>query len=308
MLPGPQAEICLGCHENRAASQRKVAEGRLAPEARPASLGSVLDQPFLHPVDDSPHRGARGMDLETHAGGTRKGSTLDPSMPEFELCDGCHQETSARVEDPRDVGGLLDPVNRSFHPVKAQSAERSPSLLPEFVGREINCTDCHGNSDPGGARGIHGSAVRFLLRDEYTTLDGSTESAAAYALCYRCHDREAVLDSTLFPEHDLHVVQQRVACSTCHNPHGAVDSRALMRFEERPGVPAVSPSLTTGLLAFDSGAPGGGSCHMTCHGHDHGPSHYGTAALPAGPRDPPTVDADISPETTKKRQGRRRKK
>lgn len=59
------------------------------------------------------------------------------------------------------------------------------------------CTDCH-DSDTGpkaptpgtGPSGPHGSNYKHLLAGRFD-MDNSntTESAAAYALCYKCHDR-----------------------------------------------------------------------------------------------------------------------
>jgi len=148
-------------------------------------------------------------------------------------------------------------------------------VIPSLSGREISCTDCHGNDAPAGARGPHGSGVAFILRAGYATADGNDEASSAYALCYECHDRERVLSSSAFPAHRLHVVDQRASCSTCHNPHGSADNRALIRFGEEPGSVALSMSLSTGRLAFDSLGPGSGACYVTCHGYDHAPAVYG---------------------------------
>ena len=40
---------------------------------------------------------------------------------------------------------------------------------------------------------------------------------------------------------------------------------------------AVAPSMSTGRLEFNSIGAGSGSCYLTCHGYDHGPSTYGGA-------------------------------
>jgi predicted CXXCH cytochrome family protein len=178
---------------------------------------------------------------------------------------------------PGDVGELLDPENRSYHPVRAPSIEGSPSVLPALAGAQINCTDCHGNSDPTGPRGPHGSAFRFILAADYMTTDGTPESPSTFALCYRCHDRERVLDSAAFPEHRMHVVQEKASCATCHNPHGSIVNRGLIRFGEETVVAGVAPSGMTGRLAFVSKAWGAGTCYVTCHGYDHAGTPYGNA-------------------------------
>ena len=109
-------------------------------------------------------------------------------------------------------------------------------------------------------------------------MDGSKESEEAYALCYECHDRAAVLETSPFPFHTEHVVDEMTSCATCHSAHGSVDNRALIRFGEETFVAGVGPSLATGRLEFVSDGPGGGSCYLTCHGVDHSPLGYGGTA------------------------------
>ncbi len=305
MLPGPQGEVCFSCHGSQAGRDRQVMAGVLDSTAQPQLMSSTLTKPYTHPITEkaysrhevdavtcsschSPHRGLPPGAKSSAGLGVRRLSTRDRGQTEVELCTSCHEENTATPSDRRDVGGLLRPRNRSYHPVKAPSAERSPSLAADRAGREIECTDCHGNNDPNGIQGPHGSSVRYLLKAEYRTADGGTESAASYALCYGCHERDSVLDSPVFPEHRLHVVDHSASCATCHNPHGSVNNRALIRFGEQAELASVAPSGKTGRLEFDSAGPGSGTCHLTCHGYDHGPVGYGAAAIlpPAGSTQP----------------------
>jgi hypothetical protein len=121
--------------------------------------------------------------------------------------------------------------------------------------------------------------VPFVLRRNYTLGDGAEESAATYALCYDCHRREAVLESSVFPEHGEHIVEERASCATCHSPHGSLSHRALIRFGEQTTPGGVGPSGRTGRLAFLSTGPGSGACYLTCHGVDHAPETYGGMAV-----------------------------
>ncbi len=294
MLPGPQTEVCVRCHDSQAGVDRQVAKGLLSPEAQPMLLSRVFAMPFLHPVDaeafsrrepgtvtctscHSPHRGMSQRDLGEPAAGVRRLSPRDPSRFEVELCQSCHGAAGLGTQSPLDLSRLTNPNNPSFHPVEAPAGERSPSVRPELSGREINCTDCHGNSDASGPRGPHGSAVQYILRAEYATVDGMEESAATYALCYNCHERSMVLDESPFEYHRLHVVEQRASCATCHSAHGSLDNRGLIRFGEEVFFGSVGPSMASGRLAFSSSAPGSGSCLLTCHGYDHAPESYGVA-------------------------------
>lgn len=205
-------------------------------------------------------------------------STRDPSDFEYELCEGCHGHQGVSTRSLLDISRLFDPNSRSYHPVKAPAVESSLSVDSDFSGREIGCTHCHGSSNLEGRGGLHGSAVRYLLRAGYATVDGESESAGTYPLCYGCHDRTTLINSELFPEHGFHIVTERTSCATCHNAHGSVENRALIRFGEETILAGVSPSVSTGRLAFESELPGEGTCYLTCHGFDHGPESYVGAA------------------------------
>jgi len=297
MLPAPVNEVCLMCHGTGAERDLKTGRGLLAPNARPPLLGTVLSLPYTHPLTShantaydsraitctschSPHRGSSTLALEEDAGaGVQRLSPRNPNRYEYELCESCHGSAGSTTQSLTDISRLFDPQSSSFHPVEAPSQESSQSVLPDLAGRHINCTDCHGNSDPTGPTGPHGSAVPFLLRANYTTTDGADESPSTYALCYVCHQRERVLVTSPFPEHGRHIIKEDASCATCHNPHGSVDNRALIRFGEEVLVAGVSPSAETGRLAFVSDAPGSGACYLTCHGVDHAPEAYGSMKL-----------------------------
>lgn len=316
MLPGPVRSVCLDCHTARPRVDELIAARVLAQDVRPALLSDVLTAPYQHPTDgdalpqESPrsvrctschaaHRATASAFAGVEPSGQQLPSPKDPRRTEFELCQGCHGDQGIRTADRRDTSRLLNPSNRSFHPVEGPSSERSPSVRPELSGRFVNCTDCHGNDDANGTRGLHGSRVRYLLRDAYATTDGSPDAAAAYALCFRCHSAREVLESRSFPEHRSHVVDLGASCATCHSPHGSIGNRALIRFGEETMTAGVAASASTGKLAFESGGPGFGTCYLTCHGRDHGPEAYGgrpgrTLDRP-GPRRAPVVPGSPVP-------------
>lgn len=296
MLGKPQSEVCLSCHGPAVSRNAAVMSGLLAADARPRDLSSVAAQPFVHPIDTqaysrhgpgvtctSCHSPHRGMDPQTRGQtlprGVQKPSPRNPVRAEFELCASCHGGTGVESRDPVAVGGRIDPRNPSYHPLEAPARDGSQSVAPSLSGQMINCTDCHGNSDPGGVRGPHGSAERSILRSRYDQFDGRTESEETYSLCYGCHIRDRVLASLEFPPHYLHVVEQNVSCSTCHDAHGSAENRGLIRFGGRAITAGVGPSASAGVLAFRSSASGSGTCYLTCHGFDHAPESYG--GLPA---------------------------
>lgn len=292
MLPAAQTELCLSCHDSQVKLERRVLEGDVVRGGRSTFLSSVLANAFIHPMTDhaysrrepgvvtctschSPHRGLPQRVTEGRMAGTRKVSPRNPNRFEYEMCESCHGGGRMYSQSPLDISRLLSQSSRSYHPVKFPATESSPSIMPSLAGREINCTDCHDNNDPTGPRGPHGSGVRYLLGSDYNTVDGSPETETTYALCYSCHEREKVLNSASFPQHRMHIIDERASCATCHNPHGSIKNRALIRFGEETLPIGVSPSIQSGHLAFVSNVPGSGSCHLTCHGSDHSPKSYG---------------------------------
>jgi len=302
MLPRPVSGVCLTCHGDQAGRDTMIRRGMLAGDADPPLLSTVLSQPYLHPLDEgatsarlasgttctschAPHRGS--LETADPPPGVPKRSPRDPNRFEYELCETCHGSAGSTTLSLTDLSRLLYPGNPSYHPVEAPNPGTSPSVIEDLAGGQINCTDCHGNGDASGPAGPHGSPVQYILRRGYTISDGP-ESGEAYALCYACHDREKVLASTAFPEHGRHIAEIGAACATCHNPHGSVINRALIRFGEETIVSGVAPSPSTGRLAFESTAPGSGACYLLCHGRDHGPATYGSASLQRPNRSPVT--------------------
>jgi len=296
----------LSCHGTRADRDRAIRAGKVAGSAEPRLLGSVLSEPYVHPISgrafsaDEPgavtctschsaHRGYRDPVAGTEPPGRQRRSSKNPGRLEYELCESCHGSAGATTQSLSDISRLFHPGNPSYHPVEAPSRDGAPSVIPSLAGREINCTDCHGNADPQGPRGPHGSTEPFILRAPYTTLDGSSESRTAYALCYMCHRRQAVLNSSAFEEHGMHITEVRASCATCHSPHGSVGNRALVRFGEETSMAVVSPSVSAGRLRFVSDGPGSGACFLTCHGRDHAPEGYGAMKLQLGARTTPSA-------------------
>jgi predicted CXXCH cytochrome family protein len=152
-----------------------------------------------------------------------------------ELCLGCHEKLSDTEED----------LPASPHVSTAADAS-------------VRCTDCHGNDDPSGPRGLHGSRYAGILRDAYAAQDGAAESAETYALCYRCHERRSVLSDTGPGRHVLHVVRHGVSCHTCHDPHASTAPH-LIRFDEGTVFPM------DGIVEY---SPASG-CTLVCHGVPH---------------------------------------
>ena len=249
---------CVDCHNPHAAYRQST--------SAPRAAGSLL--------------GAWGID--------RHGVRVDPVNFEYEICFKCHgdsanqpqsrgptpPETTRRAVTEVNLRRVFDLSSPSFHPVEGPGRGGSvPSLIPPMsAGSIIYCGDCHGSGVRGGVRGPHGSNYPHLLAGNYSTLDRTPESPAAYALCYGCHSRDVLLSSrSSFPAHRAHVVGQATPCSVCHNAHGIsaaigtpTGNAHLIDFD----VSVVQPSRS-GQRRYRSGGAMSGSCTLACHGSQH---------------------------------------
>ncbi len=260
---------CVDCHDPHAATDRDA----VAPEAS----GRVA--------------GVWGID--------QAGNRVVPATKQYEICLKCHGDsankpTSTRPFAPRraaedeNLRRVFDQSAPSNHPVMAPVRNsRVPRKLSRLsIATWVYCTDCHSDDDgPGaggaGPRGPHGSIYPPLLERNYTTQDRSAESPEAYALCYKCHDRTALLSSSsAFPLHKEHVAQYQAPCSVCHDAHGvsaakgtATNNAHLVDFDLN-----VVKSVAGAIRPYTSTGAGSGSCSLTCHEHTHRDSTYPLAA------------------------------
>ena len=101
-----------------------------------------------------------------------------------------------------------------------------------------------------------------------------------YALCYKCHDRDRLLSDQSFKAvnsqlqdrgHRYHIVDQKAACTTCHDSHGVQTVKHLINFNPD----YVAPS-TNGLpiIQYTSTGTFSGTCTLSCHGFDHADTAY----------------------------------
>lgn len=217
---------------------------------------------------------------------------VNRASKEYEVCYLCHSDSENRPMGAKNKKDEFDPINESYHPIEASGREKFiPSLVRGLtVNSKITCSDCHGNNDPSGPRGPHGSDYSPLLVAEYktytTVLEGQrpyiedfglsqvkntisfplvVESPRAYELCYMCHDRRSILDNESFSKHYLHIVSQGATCNTCHTPHGSRDNKHLISFDSA----IVSISNTTRYDPPQYKPYTTPQCYLRCHNTDH---------------------------------------
>jgi len=278
--PGtPRHAACVDCHDPHKATARP------APGA-PAAGGALA--------------GVWGID--------QHGSRVEQVQFEYEVCFKCHGDSAnapqARGPIPPDTvrrrladANLLrvfSTSSPSFHPVVAPGRNLDvPSLKAGYTaGSLVYCGDCHASdagpgAGGGGPRGPHGSAFPHLLERSYATADFTVESESAYALCYKCHDREKLFsdqfDAFQRAEgtptgslHRVHVRTRLAPCSSCHAAHG-VSSRGGSESENAHLVDfdlsIVSPA-PGGQVGYRTYGPRAGSCTLTCHSETHSDARH----------------------------------
>ncbi len=246
--------------------------------------------------DESPDGSQVSGAITGVKGVSEDGQQVEKAHYLYEVCYKCHGDNNVLSAFPitRQIDQLntreeFASVNPSFHPVGSPGRNPEvPSLLPPYtVNSIISCIDCHNSSDPNGPNGPHGSDFKYILERNYETDDSTQESSYSYALCYKCHNRDSILNDQSFRRfdgrngHRGHIVDEKTPCSVCHDPHGVSISQGssqknshLINFD----LEIVQPN-SLGDLYFNDNGMFGGECHLSCHGMDHGPKEY--------PRDSP---------------------
>ncbi len=266
---------CTDCHNPHAAQAEPIVRTRGPAPVR--ALGAL--------------KGARGV--------TISGAPTDNAKFVYEVCFRCHgnqpvriRRTTVRDVNETNVRREFQPFNPSFHPVAGP--RRNPDVVslrpPLRVGSVISCTDCHNADDSkaaggSGPNGPHGSRWAPLLIARQERKDFTVESAAVYALCYRCHDRTSILRDDSFPLHRVHVVVVRAPCTVCHDAHGinagagtSSNHSSLINFDRRIVRPAPVGALPA--VRYRDTGRFSGSCTLSCHGVDHINVTYGGGGAP----------------------------
>jgi predicted CXXCH cytochrome family protein len=221
----------------------------------------------------------------------RNGNKVSPARYEYEICYKCHADSANKPSPPQPPETIRHAVpennlRRQFD-LTAPSAHavEGPGRNPNVPGlvkpltevSTIYCSDCHASeSGPGaggnGPRGPHASSYRHILERNLITTDNTVESPDAYALCYKCHQRQVLLSSSSgFKLHTTHVVNDRAPCTACHTWHGVssmqgneINNAHLIDFDTS----IVSPARS-GLTQYATAGSQHGTCTLTCHGVEH---------------------------------------
>ncbi len=312
-ISGEEA-TCLACHGGSAARAEMVSAGFLKDTGNLnlPDISSELRKPYNHPVltIQGVHRQGEALPEELvnaarHAEcvdchdshvvekgnpyrglkGRRVGNFMADIAQEYELCYRCHAESANLPGNSTNKHEEFKTTNPSFHPVEGEGRSTFVvSLKKPYVAQKqrpddvsiISCRDCHGSDDPNGPKGPHGSNYPGLLVLNYQMDDERSESGQAYALCYKCHDRNSILSNESFSQHALHIQgrmdgQSGTSCYTCHDAHGSTRYPHLIRFNED-----VVFENAKGKLKYEAQGYGArhGSCSLRCHGVEHDAREY----------------------------------
>jgi hypothetical protein len=205
------------------------------------------------------------------------GARVSEAAAEYEICLKCHSDGDLTRGREANLRLTMGPAARSSHPVAVPPTGTIAASMKAGMpaSRMMRCTDCHGNDDPDGPRGPHGSSYPGLLVDQYDRSPRADESPFAYALCYRCHSRESITSNESFPLHREHIegsLERSIpgtSCATCHNVHGSLEHTHLIQFNRE----VVSPDVSGRMTFIDLGERRG-ECYLQCHSKNHGPARY----------------------------------
>jgi predicted CXXCH cytochrome family protein len=301
----PEEEVCLVCHNGNVAAT-DVAGHLAKPSHHPVIETSGIHDPPEDPITmdghvacadcHNPHAVNSAAADAPNVSGRQEyvrgvdvgGAPIAEAQFAYEICFKCHGLAEAtnprviRLDNETNVRLEIHPANPSYHSVTAVG--RNPdvrSLIPPLTeSSRIYCHDCHNTDEesvpgPDTPLGPHGSTESPILAAEYPLHDLVQQSAAAYALCYKCHYEDDLEDVSAF-EHKRHLQNADAPCVACHDPHGSRTNTHLinfLRFDEN-GTEVVGPSIQTGRLEYIDEGNGRGTCYLNCHGEEHCPKTY----------------------------------
>lgn len=294
LLRADENTLCLSCHDSRKDEDTEIASIknleevferpfthpiRINPNVTDIGYDSNTDSPWNFGLADD--RFVRCGDCHNpHAASEKNispvldgslafvegvdviGFQKDPADYEYEICYKCHGQNQ-NVNSGNDVARLLSVGNRSYHPIEnIGMSPYVPSLKDGWSEQSlITCSDCHGNDDPYGPQGPHGSNIPHILKAPYS--DFPYGSLDDQELCFKCHEKSIIIGNDGFKFHNLHINQAGYSCSACHNPHGSPESPGLIDLNQS--------HITTinGEKTVESLEPGHGTCTLKCHDAKH---------------------------------------
>ena len=198
---------------------------------------------------------------------TTHGKASHPSTPAAKGgCDSCHGDGTKHVEagGGKGVGGIINPASKAL-----SAADKDRICLTCHDGNrhlafwdsgkhrknDVSCVNCHST---------HGDKDTLLkIKNPEIAPFKTTLRVAQQEVCFTCH--RDIRGLVARPSHHP-IVEGKVKCSSCHNPHGAL-SPAMVNAESIKELCTTCHADKRGPFLFEH-APVEESC-LNCH-NPHG--------------------------------------
>lgn len=292
-----EEEVCLPCHNGNAALKNVMSEfnkSSVHPIATTHGIHDPTEQTLVSANRHvecadchNPHAATWLNWYPDLSGDSRfvkgisiNGTEVEHITYQYELCFRCHADTNSgqayvnRQYPETNTRIEFDPTNLSYHPIASIGKNPNvPSLIQgEWTTTSImRCTHCHNNNSllPSSPSGPHGSIYTPILERNLSFADNQPESLSTYALCYKCHDRNNILEDRSFSKHKRHIVDERSPCTSCHDPHGVKNATHLISFDSN-----IVSANASGIISFTDNGTFRGSCSLRCHNKEHNRRSY----------------------------------
>jgi DmsE family decaheme c-type cytochrome len=188
-------------------------------------------------------------------------------------CQTCHGNADAHVAagGGKGVGGILGFDNKA-HPAERKSgvcltchqSDRHLAFWDSGQHRkqDVACNDCHSlHGTPGP-----GSTIALKSPNPKVSPYVTTERQLQYETCVTCHRQ--IRSQLTKPSHHP-IIEGKVKCTDCHNPHGAL-SKAMVNAETIPQLCTTCHAEKRGPYVW--GHPPVEENCLTCH-NSHGSNH-----------------------------------
>lgn len=188
-------------------------------------------------------------------------------------CTGCHGDGMAHAasQGGKGVGGIVGFNNKQVPAARKSQACQSCHQGNRHLAfwdsgahskNDVACSDCHSMHGKAGP----GATVALTKANPTVAPYQTTQRQLQYETCTSCHKQ--IRSQLLKPSHHP-IIEGKVACSDCHNPHGAL-SKAMVNAESVPLLCTSCHAEKRGPFVW--GHPPVEENCLTCH-NSHGSNH-----------------------------------